>query len=141
MKWLSFHKIKIVVGLTALVFLIFGGQKACDARNAAREDERLAALTAERLQRQKDFEAYITIANAQHETTVGILDTMARSINILSDNDKKLTVRVNQIAEGDYKAARTQKRSEPTIAERHRPNRNLRQREDDILEMDGQLYP
>ena len=142
--WLTGHSLKIVIAALVIVFGTIATQKACDAASQQTEKNRLVALETERIERQAMFQANLAKANADHETTIAILDTitqMTANINVLAENDRRITKRVGDIFQTDYSAARSQKQGQPTIAERRRPNRNLRQREDDILELDKQLFP
>jgi len=142
--WLTGHSLKIVIASCVIVFGTIAAQKACDASNQQTEKNRLVALETERIERQAMFQANLTKANADHETTIAILDTitqMTANINILAENDTRISKRVDDIFKNDYTAARSQKQGQPTIAERRRPNRNLKQREDDILALDKQLFP
>lgn len=142
--WLTHHSIKIIIAVVIVALCVIGIQKACDARSVRIQNEKTARLDAERAEFEKSFDINLAKANSEHEIQKEILDQMAqitKNINILAENDKRISRRVDDIYKGDYTAARSQKRGQPTILERRRPNRNLQQRENDILELDKQLFP
>ncbi len=139
------YALLIVIGLGLLLLIIIGGQKACDNRRQRLENEKLKQYEEEVAARLKIFQSYIDSANNDHQMTAGILESlssMTKNINTLNDNDKIITSRVNEIAETEYKSARTQKNNQAAVKSgKAKSKKPIRTREIDALKTDEELYP
>ncbi len=132
-----------------IIFLVVQMQQYFDRRAIEKQTEQIEkfdALTkAAREQTDKLMDAF----NQQHESTLTILDTvkaMDGAINKLSENDVRQDGAVNNLRE-EYNNAKNAnnpktitKTKTNTVYLSVKPNRNLRQREDDVLRADSKLY-
>lgn len=84
---------------------------------------------------------YLEMADKNHQATVGLVDVvkgLTDNIKQLAENDRIINVKVND-SKQEYENSRNQKRSNPTAAAKS--NVPLRQREDNVLAADRELYP
>lgn len=140
------HSILIIVGVALLLFVALGIQKCNDRHTERLEDKRLQKYDSEINRHLDDYNRLLESATDNHEKTrevLGVIGKISDTINALADNNRVITKRVNEISEGEYRQARTQRNDQQAIKTgKAKPNRKpLKTRELDVLKSDEDLYP
>lgn len=132
-----------------IIFLVVQIQRYFDRRAIEKQTEQIEEFDAQTKAAREQTEKLMDVFNRQHESTLSILDTvkaMDGAINKLSENDARQDGAVNNLRE-EYNNAKNAnnpktitKTKTNTVYLPAKPNRNLRQRENDILAADADLY-
>ena len=145
-EFFNAHSVLLAVLIIGGIVLgILGLQKNLDEREIEQQTKQTEKFEREKKASEEQTQKLLELFEQQHGQTVSILDAikdMNGSITLLAENDRRQDEKVNNLRE-EYLNARdpnSQPKKETSVINRARANRPLRQREDDVLSADAELY-
>ena len=142
--FLQTYGLGIVIVILCVLFGITALQRHFDRQEFLEQKQRDLKYEKAMQEKEKEREELLKLFNKQHSSTVEILESlkvMNASIGKIIENDRRQDVAVNNL-KNEYSNARNQTKPDKTTAAARARRRNLpvRQREDDVLANDQELY-